>query len=118
MKKTIKNPVVTPNVTDNRTILIGAALIIILCIVFLCMGIYQTSVIGNETRIVKVKYLSMGNLVDNCGHPMQYDPHLDVRLFPVNISDVYELTITSYNNVHQYISYIKRVDKEKYIEEC
>jgi len=116
MKEVIQKPIkVTIN---NRTIAIISIIILIFCVGALYLAYYQISPIGNETRIVKVKYLNMGGLTDNCGHPEMYHSHLDMTKHKINLSETYELTITSYRTGSRFISDIKRVEEEKYIEKC
>jgi hypothetical protein len=109
MKKSIDIPS-----ADTRTILIFGAMIVIFCISFLCIGLYETYIIDNETRIIKIKYAGEGFITDNCGHPEIYRG----TRYDVDINEIYEITITSYRNNNRYITYIKSVDKEKYIEKC
>jgi len=85
---------------------------------FLYISLYQISIANNETKIIKIKYLATGGLVDNCGHPIEYEAHLDMTKHHPNIGDTYEITISSYRTGNQYITNLKQVEKEKYIENC
>jgi hypothetical protein len=119
MKKTIQKPIEpepTKFFNTNTICIIAALLIFSICI--LSVGLYQNSVIGNETRIIKVKYASMGSVVDNCGHPENYDRHFDMTNIKVNQSETYEITLTSHSIGDHAVTNIKRVSEEKYIENC
>jgi hypothetical protein len=120
MKK-IPNPIKIEPIKNKQydvATIIGCIMILLVLACFLYISLYQISVVNNETKIIKIKYLSTGGLVDSCGHPMEYEAHFDMTKHHPKLGDIYEITITSYRMGNQYITNLKQVEKEKYIENC
>ena len=103
---------------DGKTdifIIFSIALVIFCCIGLLTSFLYLRSGISNETKIIKVKYANLHGITDNCGHPISYNTATTPP--SPNLGETYEIIVTT-DKDFKYISSIKPISSEKYIEDC
>jgi hypothetical protein len=112
MKKKTNIPI---EYNDPNNIFLKFTIVIIIacCICAGALFLYERTGISNETKIIKVKLATSNGLVDNCGHPMDY---LNLAPHPI-LGETYEIIVTT-NKDTEYITSIKPIEKEKYVENC
>lgn len=114
----MEKPISIKNNPDNVIIIVACIVILFFCASIFFLSLYQTSITNNETKIIKIKYMNLHAVIDECNHPHMIVPNM----FPfpdLNVSDVYEITVASHRNDYaSSITNFKLVDEEKYIKNC